>query len=111
MRSRRLVLSALLGALLAIGQLGVLVHGLLHVVGSEPSADQLQSGATHDHDRHAPQACNAFDGLIGASACGTGFVLAAPPLVAPAAAQYYLRTVSSEVGYSSRAPPFPAART
>ncbi len=100
---KRIAAIALLTVLLSVGQVGALLHGLLHTShDSHVLAEQHQD----THGRHTgDEPCNAFDGLIGAAVCGAGLDLNIPPQAPAISAQFYFRHPPAPVVYSTRAPP------
>jgi len=107
-KARRLFL-ALVALAFALGPLGMQVHGLVHVVtrtgNAIAHAHDAGDHAGHGHEAPADRACDAFDGLVGAAACGAPLVLAAPPRSALVPASYYCCTLELRVAFSTRAPP------
>jgi hypothetical protein len=101
---RRALFSVVLAALLGAGQLGVLVHGLLHRVDAEPAVT-AHAGDSHHHEDSDSRPCNAFDGLTAYIAC-VAFALLFPLPRGPVAASRYQSFQSiTRVAYRARGPP------
>lgn len=109
--SRGLLL-VLLAALLGIGQLGALVHGLYHQV-ALADAGHVHAGHDHVHDVDAgsehegagTQPCGAFDGLTGGHVGKLPVWTASDAKNEVSAARYYVLRPAIQLQFSSRAPP------
>ncbi len=102
---RRLIPTAVLALVLTVGQVGALLHGLFHAAefGGDVAA-HVYDGDGHD-EHSGEKSCAAFDGMIGAAACGSMPSMLVAQQVAATGAQYYFRYPIVRVVFSPRAPP------
>lgn len=106
------LLLVLLAAVLGIGQVGVLVHGLYHQV-ALADAGHVHAGHDHahavdagaEHEGAGTQPCGAFDGLTGGHVGKLPIWTATDARNEVSAARYYALRPAILLQFSSRAPP------